>query len=685
MACETFLKICHKCRRKFVVQQLGEAEPFVCELLSGLAGTIQDLEAHQVHMFYEAVGLMVGADADQGKRAAYLERLMSPPNATWDAVVSSALAVDPSGSQLLEPDRVKSVTNILQTNTSVCTSLGAPFAPQMARCFGDVLRVYSLYSSAADAAIADGGPHAARSAGVKALRGAKRAALRLLETWVGACDDVALLSQQYVPAMAEPVLGAYARARSPESRDAETLALYAAIVAKLRSAAAAEVVPRCFDAVFGPTLEMITANFEDFPEHRLQFFALLRSVAGAAFGALFGLGAAQLKLLVDAVVWAFRHTERNVAETGLNLLLDLLQAFERSPAAALFYQVSRRRGEREGEREKKEEFFFSFQDFFFRFSFFFLLPSLTRPSSASFLSKTPPSFFSDLLHAPGPRDLRRDDRHLPQTGFQAARPDPAPPLRARQARGRRRLAGSAVGGGGGNRGVVVERSRSSRKRWRFDLCWSCRPRDGEALGQQRGLRRRLRFFTAFDLLPQPPPDAGRGLLPRHVRASRLWRLQGAPARLFGADKVVRVAGQRRPLRRGGRSSRRGGGGEAGCDPGDGQPAHGGRGWAGEDGRSCRWERRRRDGVKKGKKNDSFFFLRTETRIPLLLLLPPPSSGERESKDAGAAARAGERETISLSPRSLSCPTLSLSPSKNDFFLILLNLTKKNKTTDKQRP
>ena len=339
MACETFLKICHKCRRKFVVQQLGEQEPFVCELLSGLAATIQDLEAHQVHMFYEAVGLMVGADADQGKRAAYLERLMSPPNATWDAVVSSSLAVDPSGQQLLEPDRVKSVTNILQTNTSVCSSLGAPFAPQMARCFNDVLRVYALYSAAADAAIADGGPHAARSAGVKALRGAKRAALRLLETWVGACDDVALLSQQYVPAMAEPILGAYARARSPESRDAETLALYAAIVTKLRSAASAEVVPRCFDAVFGPTLEMITANFEDFPEHRLQFFALLRSVAGAAFGALFGLGAAQLKLLVDAVVWAFRHTERNVAETGLNLLLDLLQAFERSPAAAQFYQV----------------------------------------------------------------------------------------------------------------------------------------------------------------------------------------------------------------------------------------------------------------------------------------------------------------------------------------------------------
>jgi exportin-1 len=29
---------------------------------------------------------------------------------------------------------------------------------------------------------------------------------------------------------------------------------------------------------------------------------------------------AQLKLVIDSIVWAFRHTERNVAETGLSLL-----------------------------------------------------------------------------------------------------------------------------------------------------------------------------------------------------------------------------------------------------------------------------------------------------------------------------------------------------------------------------
>lgn len=36
----------------------------------------------------------------------------------------------------------------------------------------------------------------------------------------------------------------------------------------------------------------------------------------------------QLKLVMDSIIWAFRHTERNVAETGLNLLLEMLTNFQ---------------------------------------------------------------------------------------------------------------------------------------------------------------------------------------------------------------------------------------------------------------------------------------------------------------------------------------------------------------------
>lgn len=62
MACDTFLKISNKCKRKFVVLQLQEQQPFVAELLDNLTTTIQDLQPHQIHSFFESVGLMIGAE-----------------------------------------------------------------------------------------------------------------------------------------------------------------------------------------------------------------------------------------------------------------------------------------------------------------------------------------------------------------------------------------------------------------------------------------------------------------------------------------------------------------------------------------------------------------------------------------------------------------------------------------------
>ncbi len=36
------------------------------------------------------------------------------------------------------------------------------------------------------------------------------------------------------------------------------------------------------------------------------------------------------KLIIDSVVWAFKHTMRNIAETGLNILLEMWKNIEQS-------------------------------------------------------------------------------------------------------------------------------------------------------------------------------------------------------------------------------------------------------------------------------------------------------------------------------------------------------------------
>ena len=339
MACDTFLKICTKCKRKFVIVQVGESMPFIVEILCKLDENIKDLANHQIHVFYETIGMMIGAEGDPQRRGEYLQKLMEPPNTRWQAIIAAA---HQNVESLKQQETIKHVAHILQTNLSVCSSLGQPFQSQMQHIFGDMLNVYKMYSELISASIASGGQYAARSSIVKAMRSVKKVVLRLLEVFVDKAEDESALQSSYLPALMDPVLGDYKR-NVPDARDAEVLSLFTAIVKKLQAKLSNEV-PLIFDAVFECTLDMITKNFEDHPDHRLKFFGLLEAIVEHCFQILYQFNDTQLKLVTDSIVWAFRHTERNVAETGLQLLLKLLMHLTTTAAnnpafAAKFYQT----------------------------------------------------------------------------------------------------------------------------------------------------------------------------------------------------------------------------------------------------------------------------------------------------------------------------------------------------------
>jgi exportin-1 len=57
------------------------------------------------------------------------------------------------------------------------------------------------------------------------------------------------------------------------------------------------------------------------------------------FPALFNIPPEHQKLVVHSVVWAMKHTERNISDTGLEILHELLQNVGRTPnVAQAFYQ-----------------------------------------------------------------------------------------------------------------------------------------------------------------------------------------------------------------------------------------------------------------------------------------------------------------------------------------------------------
>ncbi|EGG16820.1 exportin 1 [Cavenderia fasciculata] len=324
MACDTFLKIAKQCKRKFVIVQVDEPSPFISELLNQLHVTISDLEPNQVHTFYEAVGCMISSSTDIPLRDKLVNKFMELPNQSWQMIMNRA---SENVENLYNIDVTRQFVNLLKTNNKAASSLGPCYLIQITKIYFDLLNVYRTYSS-----FLSKNPNQTRTSLGLGMKSVKKEALKLLETFIERSEDKSMIYQNFIPPLLDAVLGDY-QTNTPETREPEVLSLMAVIVTSLKQLVHPDI-PKILEACFECTLSMITKNFEDFPYHRINFFNLIRSINSHAFVVFQKLSAQQFKLLVDCIVWAFKHTERNISETGLNILKELIENVSKVPEIA---------------------------------------------------------------------------------------------------------------------------------------------------------------------------------------------------------------------------------------------------------------------------------------------------------------------------------------------------------------
>ncbi|GJQ80416.1 emb [Trypoxylus dichotomus] len=336
MACDTFIKIALKCRRHFVTTQIGESCPFIEDILASIPTIICDLQTQQVHTFYEAVGYMISAQVDGATQEALIEKYMLLPNQVWDDIISQA---SKNVDILKDTDIVKQLASILKTNVRACKALNHAYVMQLGRIYLDMLNVYKVMSENITQAIALNGEPVTKQPLIKSMRVVKKETLKLISDWISRSNDHAMVLENFIPPLLDAVLLDYQRTAVPSAREPEVLSAMATIVNKLENHITSEV-PKIFDAVFECTLAMINKDFEEYPEHRTNFFLLLQAVNNHCFPAFLSIPPAQFKLVLDSIIWAFKHTMRNVADTGLQILLKLLQNVEQhEQAAPSFYQT----------------------------------------------------------------------------------------------------------------------------------------------------------------------------------------------------------------------------------------------------------------------------------------------------------------------------------------------------------
>lgn len=99
-------------------------------------------------------------------------------------------------------------------------------------------------------------------------------------------------------------------------------------------------IPLIMESVFESTLEMINKDFHEYPEHRVQFFKLLQAINLYCFPALLKLDATQFKFVIDSCMWASKHDNREVENTGLAMCLELMNNMAETDAqtSSIFFR-----------------------------------------------------------------------------------------------------------------------------------------------------------------------------------------------------------------------------------------------------------------------------------------------------------------------------------------------------------
>ncbi len=118
MAVDTFLKIAKSCRRKFVVLQVGETQPFVSLIAEEVQNHTQLLEPQQLCVFYKALGVIIAACTDPAQQVHLLSVAMKASNQKWTEIMQRAAV---STEELKSnPALAKTLSNILKVGEAKC-------------------------------------------------------------------------------------------------------------------------------------------------------------------------------------------------------------------------------------------------------------------------------------------------------------------------------------------------------------------------------------------------------------------------------------------------------------------------------------------------------------------------------------------------------------------------------------
>jgi exportin-1 len=315
-ACETFLKISIKCGDQMINVNQDENEPYINVLCRNVKDDTGDLQPHQKLMFYEALGNVIVRDTNFKNKTILIQNMLLPTFNDWTSIFDQAS----SNPEILHNSMaIKALDILIRINERVAMSVKTAYWSFAVHIYDNLIKAYMYYTNLINEGTKQGQlPHT-----MKVFKSIKKTILKFIQTMIENNEDNNIIMTGILPPLSN-LIDAY-RMASFDNRDPDTLLVFAAILEKLKNSQFDYIVSiwkyLCLD-----TLEMIKMDFQSYPEHRQNFFTLVKSLISNALDALFQVQESNFNRdVLNAIIWAIRHNQAQMYETGLETILILIK------------------------------------------------------------------------------------------------------------------------------------------------------------------------------------------------------------------------------------------------------------------------------------------------------------------------------------------------------------------------
>ena len=317
MACETFIKISKKCSDCFTRVQENESSMVIETLILTFSEDTSMLSPSQLIIYYESLSIMINSHHSIDVKQGLLQKLLSAPYAQWNHTIEECGA---DGNLIYDIKTIKDFDFFLRINQAVAKSVGFAYSCIFKALYNNLLNIYKCYSNTISLGAQKLGDKSLTDPMLKCMRTLRHNILRLFSIFYSNIDSKSLMTD-FLPQMML-LLNEFST-NDPNAKDAEILSLFASLIDILKDEFKL-AIPEIMTKLAAPTLQMITTNFEAFPDHRKNYFELLNSLVCSCFSGIISIDIAGTKVIMDSLIWGIKHQDPLLSELNLGTIISFL-------------------------------------------------------------------------------------------------------------------------------------------------------------------------------------------------------------------------------------------------------------------------------------------------------------------------------------------------------------------------